>query len=171
MLQTSSKWDKDECHRCCKSVNSFSAPMLTAPGRNSQKKLFEYKHSSVHPRLGQFFPFWEFIFQTCKKASRAVWPLLDCNANRQSPLEFISLEVIWGKPQDATFLWDYAVPQNQFLWDKVALCKFTTLKTTHFLSYRARKKTSGYILVFITIKTTKERETYFSRLKVVFHVS
>lgn len=103
MLQTSSKWDKDERYRCCKFVNSFSAPVLTTPDRNVQMKPFEYKHPSLYSRLGQFFPFWEFIFQACQKAPRAVWLLLDCNANRQSPLEFISLEVIWGKPQDAHF--------------------------------------------------------------------
>lgn len=153
MLHTSSTCDKDECHRCCKFVNSFSAPVKLLQTQMFKRNHLTTKHPSVYPRLGQFFPSREFLFQACQKSPRTVWPLPDCNANRQSPLEFVSLEVIWRNLRMPTFLWVYVVPLKQFHWDKAALCKFTALKTTDILWYTAKKKTSGYILFFITIKS------------------
>lgn len=125
MLQTSSKWDKDKRHRCCKSVDSFSALVKLLQTQMFKRNHLTTKHPSVYPRLGQFFPSWEFLFQACQKSPRAVWPLPDCNANRQSPLEFVSLDVIGGNSRMPAFLCVYIVPQKQFRWDKAAVCKFT----------------------------------------------
>lgn len=55
MLQTPNKWDKAECHRYCKSVNTFSAPVKLLQTKMFKRNHLTTKHPSAYPRLGQFF--------------------------------------------------------------------------------------------------------------------